>query len=458
MRKSLSFSYACRHSGELTSSVFVRLCALLAATILASTAALAQQERLWIVLDKDVAGEAEQAITGQPLAPGEPLFELMPLDDPTLAAQPPITDENLRVARIHGSVINDLQGILHGPRFKKCGGFTVHNSRSAALLEPRNPFYTKQYLQRPLKFVHAVEQHELVGQALDKVQPKKIVSTIEELTKFGTRDHNKPGGQKAAMLIADTWGKLGAGRRDFTVKLRSHKGWLQDSVVATIMGTEHPDEFVIIGAHLDSINRSNQDDAPGADDDASGVAVVTEVLRILTELDFKPKRSLEFIAYAAEEYGLLGSDEIAKEYFDNIKKGTNGIKDVVAVLQMDMTGWVGPGRHIYFVDDFVSTDLTDYLKRLINEYNGPGGHEITYGNTRCGYACSDSGSWTKYGFPAAFPFEATFEKFNPHIHSPNDKLANLDTTGAHQSRFAKLGLEFVIEVANAAAASEASEH
>ena len=105
----------------------------------------------------------------------------------------------------------------------------------------------------------------------------------------------------------------------------------------------------------------------------------------------------------------------------------------------------------------MSTDLTDYLKRLINEYNGPGDHEITFGNTHCGYACSDSGSWTKFGFPAAFPFEATFEIHNPDIHSPNDTLDKLDPTGAHQSRFAKLGLEFVIEVANAAAASEANE-
>jgi len=423
---------------------------------LAGKSAHAQQQERWIVLDKESAGVAVQSITGQSLV-GAPRFELISLADPTLVAPPPITDENLRVARIDATAVGELQSIMHGPRFKRCGGFTVHESRAAALAEPRNPFYDAAYLHGPIKFSTNIQKQELVGHALVSVKAENIISSIEKLMKYETRDHNTEGGKKSAEDLEKDWKKFGEGRKDYSVDHIEHEGWLQNSVVATIKGTDLDGELVVIGAHLDSINRSNIKKAPGADDDASGVAVVTEILRILTKLeDFKPRRTIKFFAYAAEEYGLLGSGEIAKTYSQAIKSGTGDIKEVVAVLQLDMAGFAGADRHMYFIDDYVSTELTDYLKKLIHVYNGPGDHEITFGNTTCGYACSDHGSWTKYGFRAAFPFESTFAKLNPKIHTPDDTVANLDTSGVHQSRFARLGLEFAIEVGYAAPSSEPS--
>jgi leucyl aminopeptidase len=51
---------------------------------------------------------------------------------------------------------------------------------------------------------------------------------------------------------------------------------------------------------------------------------------------------------------------------------------------------------------------------------------------------------------AAFPFEAAFADYNRAIHSPQDTVSTLDATGAHQARFAKLGIEFLIETAKSA--------
>lgn len=60
-------------------------------------------------------------------------------------------------------------------------------------------------------------------------------------------------------------------------------------------------------------------------------------------------------------------------------------------------------------------------------------------------ACSDHASWTRNGSPAGFPFKAQFAEYNRKIHTPEDLTANL-SSGEHQVRFAKLAVEFAIEL------------
>ena len=66
---------------------------------------------------------------------------------------------------------------------------------------------------------------------------------------------------------------------------------------------------------------------------------------------------------------------------------------------MDMTAYVKPGtkERIGIIQDFVSPSLTEYVHRLIDEYN-----DIPSVQTECKYACSDHSSWTKIGVPSAF--------------------------------------------------------
>lgn len=59
--------------------------------------------------------------------------------------------------------------------------------------------------------------------------------------------------------------------------------------------------------------------------------------------------------------------------------------------------------------------LTEFIKTLIGKYLA-----IGYVETKCGYACSDHASWTKYGYPGAFGIESSFENSNQNIHSVNE--------------------------------------
>lgn len=64
-----------------------------------------------------------------------------------------------------------------------------------------------------------------------------------------------------------------------------------------------------------TMERGNEDKrSPGADDNASGIASVTEVIRLIMENNLRPKKTVQFMAYAAEEIGLIGSDDIARKY------------------------------------------------------------------------------------------------------------------------------------------------
>ena len=73
------------------------------------------------------------------------------------------------------------------------------------------------------------------------------------------------------------------------------------NVVAEIRGSEHPEEVVLIGGHLDS-----WDLGTGAIDDGSGVAMVMETMRLIKQLDIKPRRTIRCVLFMNEENGLNG--------------------------------------------------------------------------------------------------------------------------------------------------------
>jgi carboxypeptidase Q len=84
------------------------------------------------------------------------------------------------------------------------------------------------------------------------------------------------------------------------------------NVIAEIPGTdkELADEVVMIGAHIDSWHA-----ATGATDNAAGVAVMMEVVRILKALDVHPRRTIRIALWSGEEQGILGSRNYVKNHF-----------------------------------------------------------------------------------------------------------------------------------------------
>lgn len=88
------------------------------------------------------------------------------------------------------------------------------------------------------------------------------------------------------------------------------------NVIGVIRGTEFPDEYVMLGGHLDAF-----DVATGGVDDGSGVTPVMEAARLIKAAGGRPKRSIVFCLWAGEEFGLLGS----KHWVENHKDKWSGI-------------------------------------------------------------------------------------------------------------------------------------
>jgi len=276
---------------------------------------------------------------------------------------------------------------------------------------------------------------EYVQSVFPILSANQITSTITTLSTYFTRYYTTTTGVQAANWLRDQYLNYAAGRSDVSVQLFTHT-WAQPSVIATIAGSgPNKEEVVIIGGHEDSTAGGANGRSPGADDDASGSATVLEVFRALIQRGYVPDRTVKFMAYAAEEAGLLGSQVIANQH---------RTQDVVVhgALQLDMTGY-DAGAAIGVISDFTDLPLNNFVKILIDTYS-----VITWTNGACGYACSDHASWNRAGYRSSFPFETAFGSHNPYIHTANDVLSNLNAN--KMLEFAKIATGFVVEMAGVA--------
>lgn len=286
-----------------------------------------------------------------------------------------------------------------------------------------------------------ISETAFVNECLDLVDVQNIEDNILLLQNYGTRYHTTSQAEQAVLDQKSRWDTqiASSGRSDIQTRIVTHVNTPMPSVVLTIEGAENSDEFVIVGGHIDSISWDNSD-APGADDNASGISSLNEMVRILIEKEYVPSRTVEVMAFAAEEIGLVGSAEIAAEY------AANGV-NVVGYVQFDMTGYNGSSKDVYIMDDYyTSNELNEFLTQLMDQYNSSGAHSFSYDFSVCGYGCSDHASWAANGYKASMPFEAAMGQDNPYIHTPNDRFSVLES-GEHAAKFTKLALEYVIEAA-----------
>jgi hypothetical protein len=166
---------------------------------------------------------------------------------------------------------------------------------------------------------------------LADIDPDRIRHTIETLVGFGTRhtlstqtDPERGIGAARDWIFAELQGYAAASGGRMTVEIQ---GYTQDvgtrvdtptvisNVIATLKGSEASQRMYVVTGHYDSrvtdaMNRV--DDAPGADDDASGVAVAMELARVFAEHD--PLATIAFMAVAGEEQNLYGSHHAATVY------------------------------------------------------------------------------------------------------------------------------------------------
>ncbi|REL32466.1 M20/M25/M40 family metallo-hydrolase [Thalassotalea euphylliae] len=105
--------------------------------------------------------------------------------------------------------------------------------------------------------------------------------------------------------------------KPLAISLHSGSDWKGEvtsgNVVLDIIGSEKPEEIILIGGHLDS-----WDLGTGAVDDGAGVAITTAAAKLIANLPKRPKRTIRVVMFGAEEVGLLGAFAYAKKHEANL--------------------------------------------------------------------------------------------------------------------------------------------
>jgi Zn-dependent M28 family amino/carboxypeptidase len=211
------------------------------------------------------------------------------------------------------------------------------------------------------------------------------------------------------------------------------------NVVATLTGTERPEEIVVVGAHYDTVTGS-----PGADDDASGVAGMLEVARVLA--GSPQPASIVFVAFDEEEVGFEGSFRYAwslaqahgtvlgmvslemigyrcEEPFCQFPFGNVGtcfLVSTVGVAIGDFIGVVANFDSIPLLDAFVAS-AGELVPALRVEWAKVRGDGSCFSATRR----SDHASFWDYRFPAMLVTD-TADYRNDNYHLETDTLETLD--------------------------------
>jgi|TARA_B110000093_G_C12917945_1_gene387826 hypothetical protein len=251
---------------------------------------------------------------------------------------------------------------------------------------------------------------------------------------FEGRDTGAPGQKKAVEYIRNYYKSIGIEPGDLegdyfqemTLTMRGRRGQKPktvetENVIAIIKGSEKPDEYVIITAHLDHVGITDGEIYNGADDDGSGTVALLEIAEAFKKAADKgkgPKRSVVFLHVTGEEKGLLGS----AYYTDN---PVYPLANTVVNLNVDMIGRIDPTRreknrdYIYLIgSDHDSVDLHNLSEQTntesvnmtldyrFNDKNDPNRF----------YYRSDHYNFAKNGIPIIFYFTGTHADY----HQPSD--------------------------------------
>ncbi|MDP5214825.1 M20/M25/M40 family metallo-hydrolase [Pseudoalteromonas tunicata] len=336
--------------------------------------------------------------------------------------------QDSRIMNINEQNLAELSAVMHS-EFNRCAGFIAHDSYQAAVA------YNQMVSEvTPQNFNgYSIDNAQTVNALVASLNQTDLTATVTQLSNYNNRYYTQQTGQDAANWLKNHWQSVASSRSDISIELFNHT-WSQPSVIATITGTSAAQDIVVIGGHLDSINQSNPTAgrAPGADDNASGIAVVTATLKAIVQSGYKPSRTIKLIGYAAEEVGLRGSKAIAQSFKDSGK-------NVIGVAQFDMTGNHGSANDIVFMTDYTNSAQNQFMSQLLDTYFPT----INYGFDQCGYGCSDHASWHNLGYPASMPFESSMADINNRIHTSSDSVFD----ASHGIKFAKLAVAYAAEMA-----------
>jgi aminopeptidase N len=227
-----------------------------------------------------------------------------------------------------------------------------------------------------------------------------------------------PGEEEAIRSLFDQGGAF------IELILRFKEMRLSDANIGGIISGSDPEKkagYLVLGAHYDhlGVNERNGGFYPGADDNASGVAALLEVARMLAQRKADLGRSVLVLFFGGEEWGLKGSEYFVQNPFVPLAR-------MKAMFSLDSIGRSAGEREVFFIGNSKYPELAARSRRFLDQLGLKEGRDIDRYAFRFG---SDHFSFHRKGIPALDLFSSDYKKLHTLEDDPEgidfEKLANI---------------------------------
>ena len=254
------------------------------------------------------------------------------------------------------------------------------------------------------------ETNPTIMEMLSQVDTVNLYNTIDWMQQY-IRDARKPEALITQNYLLDRFEEIGLETyiHNHTATIGGTDTLEAGNIIAVQLGTEFPDEYIIISSHYD------HPDGPGADDNASGTAGVLECARILSQYEFK--RTILYIPFNGEERWMVGS-------YPFVHKCARENMNIIGVFNLDMLGfWPGPEYGdvtMYSGYSYISKQLFDYYQHVANLYI-PEMPTYYFTEVIDSYG-GDHMPFNIYEYPALYIGDTEYQDENIHYHKPSDTI------------------------------------
>ncbi len=267
------------------------------------------------------------------------------------------------------------------------------------------------YQLKNRKFAQQRGTNSQVQALVDEVDKDRWFSQVSYLAGFNRMlesDLNTTG-----QWLEDKFTALGL----TTSRVSLHNHYRGSNVLGFKAGTTRPNDWYVVGAHMDSRNRSwdNSLPSPGAEDNASGCSGVLEIANVITA--YPTEASILFMCFIEEESGLLGSKDVVTKLTQD-----GDISKVQTMLNLDMISYRGPNQNTAIVgtNDSQYQSLADTVAA-----NGDLYTDIIDWQVNLNMCCTDFVSFADAGVPAVTTNQPDIFSYAGY-HTTQDLAANLD--------------------------------
>ena len=289
-------------------------------------------------------------------------------------------------------------------------------------------------------FPVVTEEDPRIREMLNQVNMDSLEATVQHLQDYGSRIWNSENAFAASDWIASRMEALGleVEQQPFNANTWMGSGAAAPNVIGIQRGTLYPDTYVVCGSHVDSFSYEAMmggGTAPGADDNATGVASVLESARIMTQYEFE--YSIIYCAYGCEEMGLYGSEAYAS------RCQQQGM-DIIGYFNNDMNGYLyGDQIHIDCIYPNSVEPIGTYYMNVGSVYYP----ELPIRHVNFNQGDSDHTSFNNHGYMGIYPFE-DYQNYSPYIHTPNDVIGTSVTSFEMSQQYCQMNIACLAEIAN----------